>query len=192
MPRISTARPDETAPSQSTVLGRSQIFTPEVINDIHMKAELGRYRMRGFSIFQKIPHWDDLMTINVKSCFLLTKALVPAMRERQWGRIVNLSSVAGTLGNPGDCGWLGGICRHDLAGPEAEAVGQPCRQIHARRDRVLQAKGDQPFAEAERHQALDRRTRHFQLLGDLILGLSRDVVEPAGTGGVVKPGSVVA
>jgi hypothetical protein len=36
------------------------IFTPEVINDIHMKAELGRYRMRGFSMFKKIPHWDDL------------------------------------------------------------------------------------------------------------------------------------
>ena len=32
---------DETAPSQRTVLGQSRIFTPEVINDIHMKAELG-------------------------------------------------------------------------------------------------------------------------------------------------------
>ena len=28
------------------VLGHSRIFTPEVINDIHVKAELGRYRMR--------------------------------------------------------------------------------------------------------------------------------------------------
>ena len=46
---------DENAPSQKTVLGRSKIFTPEVIDDIHMKAELGRYRMRGFSMFKKIP-----------------------------------------------------------------------------------------------------------------------------------------
>ncbi len=37
------------------VLGRSNIFTPEVINDIHVKAELGRYRMRGFSMFKRIP-----------------------------------------------------------------------------------------------------------------------------------------
>src|SRR5947208_14645864 len=44
-----------------SVLGRSSIFTPEVINDIHVKAELGRYRMRGFSMFKKIPHWDELM-----------------------------------------------------------------------------------------------------------------------------------
>src|SRR5688572_32819176 len=41
-------------------LGRSSIFTPEVIDDIHIKSELGRYRMRGFSLFKKIPHWDDL------------------------------------------------------------------------------------------------------------------------------------
>jgi hypothetical protein len=36
-------------PERRSVLGRSPIFTPEVLNDIHMKAELGRYRMRGFS-----------------------------------------------------------------------------------------------------------------------------------------------
>jgi hypothetical protein len=52
---------DETAPTQSNVLGQSRIFTPNVINDIHTKAELGRYRMRGFSMFKKIPHWDELM-----------------------------------------------------------------------------------------------------------------------------------
>ena len=40
---------------------RSRIFTPEVINDIHVKSELGRYRMRGFSMFKPIPHWDELM-----------------------------------------------------------------------------------------------------------------------------------
>ena len=38
-----------------SLLGHSQIFTPEVIDDIHIKAELGRYRMRGFSLFKKIP-----------------------------------------------------------------------------------------------------------------------------------------
>jgi hypothetical protein len=42
---------DETAASKRNVLGQSKIFTPEVINDIHVKAELGRYRMRGFSMF---------------------------------------------------------------------------------------------------------------------------------------------
>ena len=51
---------DETAPSPHNRLGHSRIFTPEVIDDIHVKSELGRYRMRGFSMFKPIPHWDEL------------------------------------------------------------------------------------------------------------------------------------
>ena len=35
------------------ILGRSQIFTPEVINDIHVKSELGRYRIAGFRCSRK-------------------------------------------------------------------------------------------------------------------------------------------
>jgi len=42
--------------------------------------------------------WDDLMTINLKSCFLVTRAALPAMRARQWGRIINLSSIAAQVG----------------------------------------------------------------------------------------------
>lgn len=42
--------------------------------------------------------WDDLVTANLKSCFLMTQAVLPQMRERRWGRIINLSSVAAQLG----------------------------------------------------------------------------------------------
>ncbi len=42
--------------------------------------------------------WDEIMSVNVKSCFLMTRAVVPAMRERHWGRIINLSSVAAQVG----------------------------------------------------------------------------------------------
>ncbi len=38
----------------------SQIWSPSVIQDIHAKAQLGRYRVRGFSTFQKVTHFDDL------------------------------------------------------------------------------------------------------------------------------------
>jgi glutamate synthase domain-containing protein 2 len=69
---------DENAPSQKTILGRSKIFTPEVIDDIHMKAELGRYRMRGFSIFKKIPHWDELIFLPGT----LTRFVIEGYREK--------------------------------------------------------------------------------------------------------------
>jgi 3-oxoacyl-[acyl-carrier protein] reductase len=42
--------------------------------------------------------WDELIDVNLKSCFLVTQAVLPSMRERRWGRIINLSSVAAQLG----------------------------------------------------------------------------------------------
>ena len=42
--------------------------------------------------------WDELIDANLKSCFLVTQAVLPGMRARQWGRIVNLSSVAAQVG----------------------------------------------------------------------------------------------
>jgi len=42
--------------------------------------------------------WDEVVAANLKSCFLVTQAVLPGMRARKWGRIVNLSSVAAQLG----------------------------------------------------------------------------------------------
>ncbi len=42
--------------------------------------------------------WDELIDVNLKSCFLVTQAFLPAMRTRKWGRIINLSSVAAQIG----------------------------------------------------------------------------------------------
>jgi len=42
--------------------------------------------------------WDELIAVNLKSCFLVTQAVLPGMRARRWGRIINLSSVAAHVG----------------------------------------------------------------------------------------------
>ena len=42
--------------------------------------------------------WDEILTVNLKSMFLVTQAVLPKMREQRWGRIINLSSVAAQLG----------------------------------------------------------------------------------------------
>jgi 3-oxoacyl-[acyl-carrier protein] reductase len=42
--------------------------------------------------------WDELLTVNLKSAFLLTQQVVPGMRARHWGRILNISSVAAHTG----------------------------------------------------------------------------------------------
>src|SRR5271157_2130171 len=42
--------------------------------------------------------WDELLDTNLKSMFLVTQQVVPGMRARHWGRIINLSSVAAQTG----------------------------------------------------------------------------------------------
>jgi 3-oxoacyl-[acyl-carrier protein] reductase len=42
--------------------------------------------------------WDEVIATNLKSCFMMTQAVLHGMRERRWGRIVNLSSVAAQTG----------------------------------------------------------------------------------------------
>ena len=43
-------------------------------------------------------NWDEVLAVNLKSVFLVTQAVLPAMRAARWGRIINLSSVAAQTG----------------------------------------------------------------------------------------------
>lgn len=43
--------------------------------------------------------WNDMITSNLTSCFLVTQAVLPGMRARRWGRIINISSVAAQAGS---------------------------------------------------------------------------------------------
>lgn len=42
--------------------------------------------------------WDEVLTVNLKSVFLVTQAVVGGMRKQGWERIINLSSVAAQTG----------------------------------------------------------------------------------------------
>lgn len=42
--------------------------------------------------------WDEVLAVNLKSVFLVTRALLPHMRGQGWGRIVNISSGAAQMG----------------------------------------------------------------------------------------------
>jgi 3-oxoacyl-[acyl-carrier protein] reductase len=44
--------------------------------------------------------WERTFAVNVRGTFNTCQAFVPGMRERGWGRIVNIASMAGKDGNP--------------------------------------------------------------------------------------------
>ncbi len=45
--------------------------------------------------------WDDVINVNLRGAYLCTKLALPHMMRQRYGRIVNMSSVVGLTGNPG-------------------------------------------------------------------------------------------
>lgn len=49
--------------------------------------------------------WDDVLNINLKGAFLCTKAVSKVMLKQKRGKIINITSVAGVMGNPGQANY---------------------------------------------------------------------------------------
>ena len=54
---------------------------------------------------QRLDLWERDLRVNLTGAFNCAQAAWPHMRERQWGRIVNMASVAGTLGGFGQASY---------------------------------------------------------------------------------------
>ena len=46
-------------------------------------------------------HWDQVIAINLTSALNVSHAVVPPMKDRGWGRVINMASDAGRVGPPG-------------------------------------------------------------------------------------------
>lgn len=56
-------------------------------------------------IRMKDEEWQKVLNVNLTSCFILTRAAVKVMMKRRYGRIINISSVVGSTGNPGQANY---------------------------------------------------------------------------------------
>jgi len=52
-------------------------------------------------IRMKSEDWDEVMDVNLKGTFLCTKAVSRIMMKKRYGKIINITSVVGIMGNPG-------------------------------------------------------------------------------------------
>lgn len=59
----------------------------------------------GLLMRMKLQDWETVMAVNLTAAFLVTRAVVPAMVRARYGRIVNISSVVGLMGNPGQANY---------------------------------------------------------------------------------------
>jgi len=49
----------------------------------------------------KDDEWDQVIAVNLTAAFRLSRAVLRGMMKKRWGRIVSITSVVGTTGNPG-------------------------------------------------------------------------------------------
>ncbi len=55
----------------------------------------------GLMARMKEDDWDSVLNTNLKGAFLCSKAVMRTMMKKRWGRIINVSSVVGFVGNSG-------------------------------------------------------------------------------------------
>ena len=53
----------------------------------------------------KTEQWNDVITTNLTAVFHMTKACLRPMIKARWGRIINIASVVGLMGNPGQANY---------------------------------------------------------------------------------------
>jgi len=56
-------------------------------------------------IRMKEEDWDAVMNVNLKGAFNCTKAVAQIMMKSRWGRIINISSIVGIMGNKGQANY---------------------------------------------------------------------------------------
>tara|TARA_R110001592_G_scaffold3525_31_gene20201 strand:- start:16208 stop:16945 length:738 start_codon:yes stop_codon:yes gene_type:complete len=60
----------------------------------------------GLSMRMSASDWQDVLDVNLTAPFKLAQAVQRGMMKRRHGRIVNISSVVGVTGNPGQCNYV--------------------------------------------------------------------------------------
>src|SRR5438552_865753 len=76
--------------------------------------------------------WDAVIDTHLKGTFAVTRAAAPLMREQRWGRVINMTSTSGLIGNVGQVE----LCRREARHPRAHQ-GHGARHGALQRDRQL-------------------------------------------------------
>ncbi len=76
-------------------------FAIETYGDLHILVNNAGITRDGLLMTMSENDWDSVISTNLKSTFNCSKAAVRHMIRKRYGRIINIASVAGEMGNPG-------------------------------------------------------------------------------------------
>jgi 3-oxoacyl-[acyl-carrier protein] reductase len=54
----------------------------------------------------KDEEWDQVIAVNLTSAFRLSRAVIRGMMKKRWGRIIAITSIVGSTGNPGQASYV--------------------------------------------------------------------------------------
>jgi len=60
----------------------------------------------GLALRMKREDWDSVLSTNLTGAFLASQQVLQHMLRERWGRIINISSVVGEMGNPGQANYV--------------------------------------------------------------------------------------
>ena len=76
-------------------------FAVEEFDGLHILVNNAGIIRDGFIMLMKEQDFDDVIRTNLKGTFNCSKAAVRHMMKKRYGRIVNITSISGQMGNPG-------------------------------------------------------------------------------------------
>jgi 3-hydroxybutyrate dehydrogenase len=118
------------APAQASIAGRTGFHAADLSKSDEI-ADLFTYASRDFGGVDilvnnagiqhvapvedfPVERWDAVIALNLSAVFHTTRLALPTMRERNWGRIVNISSVHGLVASTGKAAYV--AAKHGVVG----------------------------------------------------------------------------
>lgn len=105
----------------------------------------------------KESEWDTVINTNLTSVYRLSKACLKGMLKANWGRIINISSVVGSMGNPGQTNYS--AAKAGLIGftkSLAQEIASRDITVNAIAPGFIDTQMTQALSEAQRQVMLDR------------------------------------
>ncbi|WP_031500764.1 3-oxoacyl-[acyl-carrier-protein] reductase [Bryobacter aggregatus] len=73
---------------------------------IHILVNNAGVTKDGLSMRMKMDDWNQVIQTNLTGAFVAAQAVMSGMMKERWGRIINIASVVGEMGNPGQANYV--------------------------------------------------------------------------------------